>query len=194
MSTRRAMSAPAARRPSAPIARPTLADLGQRGLRWGTLLVSALAGAALLGAGAWFARLVSAALVRDDWLGWTTLALLPSPRSPPLMLLLRELVGFSRLARLDRLKADVAAALASATSSASARRRCASPTSMPAGRELAWSVRRFREHARDVHDPGELLALADRDIIAPLDRRGAAPHHPLGQARRHRHGDVARWC
>ena len=30
----------------------------------------------LLGVGAWFARLVSAALVRDDWVGWTTLALL----------------------------------------------------------------------------------------------------------------------
>jgi putative membrane protein len=44
--------------------RPTLADLGQRGLRWGALLASALAGAAALGAAAWFARLVSAALVR----------------------------------------------------------------------------------------------------------------------------------
>ena len=30
-------------------------------------------------------------------------------------------------------------------------------------------MRRFREHARDVHDPGELLALAERDIMAPLD-------------------------
>src|SRR6478752_3197713 len=58
--------------PDASLARPTLADLGERGLRWGSLLVSALAGAALLGAGAWFARLVSAALLRDDWLGWTT--------------------------------------------------------------------------------------------------------------------------
>jgi putative membrane protein len=32
-------------------------------------------------------------------------------------------------------------------------------------------VRRFREHARDVHDPGELLALADREMVAPLDRQ-----------------------
>ena len=40
--------------------RPTLADLGQRGLRWGTLLVSALAGAAALGA----ARLVRAPRLR----------------------------------------------------------------------------------------------------------------------------------
>ena len=36
--------------------------------------------------------------------------------------------------------------------------------------ELAWGVSRFREHARDVHDPGELLALAEREIVAPLDR------------------------
>ena len=45
-------------------------------LRWGSLLVSALAGAAALGARAWFARLVSAALLREDWMGWFTLALL----------------------------------------------------------------------------------------------------------------------
>ena len=31
-------------------------------------------------------------------------------------------------------------------------------------------MRRFREHARDVHDAGELLALADREMVAPLDR------------------------
>ena len=58
------------------LTRPTLADLGQRGLRWGALLLSALAGAAALGAAAWFARLVSAALVREDWIGWTALVLL----------------------------------------------------------------------------------------------------------------------
>ena len=178
-----------------PLARPTLADLGERGLRWGTLLVSALAGAALLGAAAWFARLVSAALVRDDWLGWTTLALLlvaalaarhaaaararrllaPGPPAPPQ----------GRRRRRHR-------ATATSKRERKAARRLAD---LYAGRPtLAWSVRRFREHARDVHDPGELLALADRDIVAPLDREARRAHHPLGQARRHRHGHVPRWC
>ena len=92
--------------------RPTLADLGQRGLRWGALLVSALAGAAVLGAAAWFARLVSAALVREDWIGWATLVLLLVAAFAALMLLLRELVGFSRLNRLNRIRADVTKALA----------------------------------------------------------------------------------
>src|SRR5262245_14264821 len=90
--------------PSGGTVRPTLADLGQRGLRWGALLVSALAGAAALGIAAWFARLVSAALVREDWLGWTTLVLLLIAAFAALMLALRELVGFSRLNRLNRIR------------------------------------------------------------------------------------------
>ena len=154
---------------SGPTVRPTLSELGQRGLRWGALLISALAGAALLGIGAWFARLVSAALVREDWVGWTALALLSIAALAALMLLLRELVGFSRLARLNRVRTDIARALADRDlkrERKAARRLAALYARRP---EQAWSVRRFREHARDVHDPGELLALADRMMVAPLD-------------------------
>jgi putative membrane protein len=152
-----------------PTVRPTLSELGQRGLRWGALLISALSAAALLGIGAWFARLVSAALVREDWVGWTALALLSIAALAALMLLLRELVGFSRLARLNRVRADIARALADRDlkrERKAARRLAALYARRP---EQAWSVRRFREHARDVHDPGELLALADRMMLAPLD-------------------------
>ncbi len=155
---------------TAPLARPTLADLGQRGLRWGTLLVSALAGAALLGAGAWFARLVSAALVREDWVGWTVLALLLTAAFAALMLALRELIGFSRLNRLNRIRADVKRALADRDAKRE-RKAALRLAGLYARRpEHAWRVRRFREHARDVHDAGELLALADREMVAPLDQ------------------------
>jgi putative membrane protein len=155
--------------PDAPLARPTLADLSSRGLRWGLLLASALAGAALLGAAAWFARFVSAALVREDWIGWTTLALLGLAALAAVMLALREIGGFFRLARLGRLKADIAAAIRERDSKRE-RKAALSLAALYAGRaDAAWSVRRFREHARDVHDPGELLNLADRDLVAPLD-------------------------
>jgi putative membrane protein len=153
-----------------PLARPTLADLGERGLRWGTLLVSSLAGAALLGLGAWFARLVSAALGRDDWLGWTTFGLLLFAALAAVMLVLREVIGFSRLARLNRLRGDVAAAMRDRNQRRerkAARRLADLYSGRPA---LALAIRRFREHSRDVHDPGELLALADRDIVAVIDR------------------------
>jgi putative membrane protein len=153
-----------------PTVRPTLADLGQRGLKWGTILAAALAGAAFLGLCAWFARLVSAALERQDWVGTLTLALLLVAAFAALMLLLRELIGFSRLSRLGRLKSEIAKAIAERDMKRE-RKAALRLAGLYARRpEQAWSVRRFREHARDVHDPGELLGLADRDMMAPIDR------------------------
>jgi putative membrane protein len=153
------------------MARPTLADLGQRGLRWGTVLVSALAGAAVLGAAAWFARLVSAALTREDWIGWLTLALLLTAALAAAMVILREIIGFARLSRMNRIKVEIAKALAERDARRE-RKAALRLAGLYAGRpEQAWSVRRFREHARDVHDAGELLALADREMVAPLDRQ-----------------------
>lgn len=149
--------------------RPTLSDLGERGLRWGALLVSALAGAAVLGAAAWFYRLVSAALERDDWIGWATLSLLGIAGFAALMILLRELIGFARLARLQRLRREVTAAMADRDRTRE--RRAATWLARLYGSrpELAYAATRFREHANDVHDPGELLALAERELLVPLD-------------------------
>ena len=151
------------------LARPTLGDLTQRGLRWGAMLICALAGAAALGASASFARLVTAALVREDWIGWTTLILLLVASLAGLMIILREVIGFAQLARLNRIKTEVAKALAEGDASRE-RRAALRLAGLYARRpQQAWSVRRFREHARDVHDAGELLALAEREMVAPLD-------------------------
>ena len=153
----------------APVARPTLADLGERGLRWGTVLLTALAGAAALGIAAWFARLVSAAYVRDDWIGWTTLILLLVAAVAAFMLALREIIGLARMTRLSRIKSEIAKAIAERDPGRE-RRAALRLAGLYARRpEQAWSVRRFRDYARDVHDAGELLALADREMVAPLD-------------------------
>jgi putative membrane protein len=162
------------------LARPTLSAPG--GPRWGLVLLSALAGAALLGAAATFARLVAAALTREDWLGWTTFFLLLIAAFAALVLALREVIGFLSLARLNRLRSEAERAVGEGDRERE-RRAALRLARLYAGRpELAWSVRRFREHARDVHDPGELLALAERDMLAPLD--GAARRLVTGSAKR----------
>lgn len=151
------------------LARPTLAELGRRGLRWGALLAASLAGVTLLGLAAWFARFVSVALAREDWIGSATLALLLIAAFAALMVVLRELVGFFRLSRLGRLKADIAAAIADRDQKKE-RKAAGRLADLYAGRrDQSWNLRRFRDHARDVHDAGELLALAEREIVAPLD-------------------------
>jgi putative membrane protein len=165
-------SAPDGLEPPAPEeapARPTLAQLRDRGLRWGMLLVSALLGAACLGVAAWFMRVVSAALTRDDWIGTLTAGLLFVAAFAALMLVLRELIGIFRVARLNRLRGDVERAIDGQDKKRerSAARRL---LDLYAHRvDLAWARKRFEEHARDVHDPGELLALADRELMVPLD-------------------------
>ena len=173
-------AAGAAAAADAPLARPTLADLGAAR--------PALGHAAGLGARRRGAARASApgsrASSRRRWCARTGSA---GPRSA--LLLLAALAALMLLLReLDRLLAPRPPASpegrrrrrhrATATSAASARPRCRL-ADLYAGRPtLAWSVRRFREHARDVHDPGELLALADRDIVAPLDARGARASSP----------------
>lgn len=151
------------------LARPTLAEIGQRGLRWGTLLLMALAGAASLGLAAWFARFVSAALVRDDWIGTATLALLLIAAFATLMIVLREVIGFSRLARLARLRSDAAVALSAGDRKRERRAALRLAALYTGRRELAWGIKRFRDHTGDVHDPGALLMLAEREILVPLD-------------------------
>jgi len=147
----------------------TQAELGRRGLRWGAVLVSALAGAAVLSLVAWLARFVSAALAREDWIGSATLALLLIAAFAALMTVLRELVGFARVARLGRLRTEIVSAIAEGDRKAE-RKAAQRVAALYAGRGAeAWGLRRFREHARDVHDPGEMLALLEREVMQPLD-------------------------
>lgn len=154
---------------STPVVRPTLSDLTDRGFRWGALLVSATAGAIALGLATWFYRLVSLALERQDWVGWTMTALLSAAAFAFSMIVLRELIGFSRLARLNRLRADVTAAIGSRDAKAERKVVLRLAQLYAARPATSWALQRFRDHARDIHDPGDLLRLADRDILSTLD-------------------------
>lgn len=148
--------------------------LYRRGMRWGALFLSAIAGAAALAIGAWLAGYIAAALARQDWIGTLTLACLLVAAFAGFMVLGREISGFARLARIARLKQEVAMALARKERQ-SERRAALQLVDLYRGRpDLAWGLRRFQEHARDVHDPGDLLKLAEREIVAPLDQQALA--------------------
>ena len=139
------------------------------GFAWGVLFLSAFASLAALAASVSFARFVSVAITRNDWVGWTASGLLAAGLLAGMVLLGRELVGIFRLRRLKGLRADADRAIAGRDVKLEAQvaRRL---TSLYADRnDLAWPLARFREHQRDVHDSGALLALADRDLMVPLD-------------------------
>lgn len=151
---------------------PTRADL-DAGWRWGSALVSAAVSLALLALGVWYARLVSVVLARDDWLGWAAWGIAAVLALSLAVIVLREIVGLMRLSRLGRLRREAERILAAPTMSrdtgeerALARRLV---TALSRRRESAWSVARYHEAEADVVDRGALLALADRELLAPID-------------------------
>jgi putative membrane protein len=148
---------------------PTAADV-KRGIRWGAILVSAFAALASLAAGVWFARFVSIAIERQDWVGWSAFALLAIIGFATLALILRELVGLMRLGRLKALRREVDNAIGTGDRRAEARALDHLKSLFSGRPEMRWPLARLSEHAQDVGDPGDLLKLADRELMTPLDQ------------------------
>jgi putative membrane protein len=149
--------------------RPTFADLS-RGIRWGALLLSGLAGVMAIATVLWFTRYVEVALERQDWVGWLAFALLCLVGLSALVLILREIIGLLRLARLGQLRTEVREAL-NENDLARERRAVRHLKTILSGRaDLAWPLARFSDHEQAVLNAGELLALADRELMMPLDQ------------------------
>ncbi len=150
------------------IAIPTTAQL-KSGIRWGALLISALVALASLAAGVWFARFISVALAREDWVGWLALGLLALAGATALVIALREIIGLLRLRSLREIRSDADTAVRQADATLAgkaARRLCARYR----GRnDMAWALQRFGEHETQVHDGSDILILAERELIVPLD-------------------------
>lgn len=146
----------------------TVTDIN-RGFRLGGILLSAIAALASLAAGLWFARFVSVALERQDWVGWLAFALMSIIALAIIGIVLRELIGFRRLARLAKLRALVKATIAK-PDPANERTAVNALLAHYRGRaDLAWGLARVRDHVGDVLEPNELLRLADRELLRPID-------------------------
>ncbi|HRO50658.1 MAG TPA: TIGR01620 family protein [Hyphomicrobium sp.] len=135
----------------------------------GGLFLSAVAAIAGLAIMVSFASFVSAALAREDWIGWIATALLAVILATGLVMAGRELVGLVRLGRLTRLRREAEAALAAQDRARERDAVAALASAFGGRRDLAWNLARLRDHAGDVRDPGDLLRLADRELLAPLD-------------------------
>lgn len=146
----------------------------ERGVRWGTLLLLSLGGLVSLTAGLWLSNLVQNLLARQDWIGWLAIGLLGFAGFAALMVVLKEAWGLARLARLGRTRQNAESAL----NHGEKRRALGAVRDLKrlyAQREdLAWARARFAEHEGDIMDARETLTLAERELVAPLDRQARA--------------------
>jgi putative membrane protein len=152
---------------------PTAAGVS-KGVRFGALFLSAMLGLATLAASVSFFRFVSVALERDDWIGWTSVGLLALAALSGLIILLREVLGLFALHRLGRLRRDMDAALEARDAKAERDGLARLKALYAARANMTWPLARLAEHERDIHDPGRLLALADRELMAPIDAQARA--------------------
>lgn len=170
-----------ARRSGSATRRLTVGDIN-RGFHFGGILFSAMAALASIAAGLWFTRFVSVALERRDWIGWVAFGLLLVIALAVFGIILRELLGFRRLARLAKLRTLVRATIAK-PDVASERQAVSALLAHYRGRpDLSWGLARVNDHAGDVLEPGELLRLSDRELLRPLD--GEARKIILSSAKR----------
>lgn len=159
-------------RPTGSEPSPALPPPGQalrQGIRWGALFVSAVTGLTLLAATVAFTGFVADAMSRNDWVGWLATALAAVATVALAVIVLREVIGLLRLRRLTHLRQHVARVLNDRDVRAE-RAVVADVAALYSGRpKQKWGLARLKDHEADVRDPGDLLALTERELIAPLD-------------------------
>ncbi|WP_336098827.1 YcjF family protein [Roseovarius sp. CH_XMU1461] len=171
--------APAVPDPEAPLpegrAMQTVATLAARKPsrlgRWFWGLLGTLLGV-ILSVAAW--DFVTSLLDRMPLLGMAVTALLVAFVVVLLAIALRELAGFARLKRMDRLHHMAETALVDQDLGA-ARQVVARLDTLYAAREdLRWSRARLSERQGDQFDAADLLGLAEAELMAPLDAAARA--------------------
>lgn len=135
----------------------------------GGIFLSAVAGLVGLALAASFSNFVASAIARDDWIGWTATSLAGLAVLTGCILAVRQLIGLMRLRRLTRIRRDAERALITDDRALEREAVAALASALGSRPELKWNIARLSAHAGDVRDPGELLRLADRELVAPLD-------------------------
>ncbi len=113
---------------------------------------------------------VTALISRNMWLGTVALALLVAFLLVVTLLGLREMLALVRLRRVDRLQANVTRAILH-QDLGEARAVMGQLTRFYRGRaEMKWPLERIKEREGDAFDADTLLALAENELMAPLDQ------------------------
>jgi putative membrane protein len=155
--------------PSLPvIAEPE--SLPRRGFPWAKLFWSALGGLVALAIGLGVTRLIGDLFDRNQGLGWLGTALAALTALAFLAMTLREAVALWRLGSIEKLRERGALTLVSddrMAGRAVVRDLLALSRRMP---RLARARAQLEGHLEDIIDGADLVRLAERELMEPLDR------------------------
>jgi len=136
---------------------------------WAALFWSALGGLVSLALGLAVTHLVEDLFLRASWLGWAGLGLAVLAAVALVALVAREAIGLARLAAVEKLRerAEMAIALDDRDGArALIRKLIAFARAAP---RLARGRAALERHVHDIIDGADLVRLAERELMAPLD-------------------------
>jgi len=146
----------------------------RRRSRLGTVFATAAGVIVSLAVGLWVDGFVRDLFARADWLGWAALGVVAVAALSLALILARELIALRRLASVEKMRVR-AVDVVTRNDQPGARqlvdelaRFVASRPETAAGRHMLSGLR------DDVIDGGDLLRLAETELLAPLDERARA--------------------
>lgn len=137
---------------------------------WGTVFWSAVGGLVLLGTGLGVTNLIEDLFVRSEGLGWFGAVLAVAALLALIVIVAREAFGLARLATIEALHERAAATVASDSRSdadAIVNDLLKLAHGNPA---LARARATLASHRDDIIDGADMLKLAERELMTPLDR------------------------
>ncbi|SHM16442.1 YcjF family protein [Roseibium suaedae] len=141
---------------------------------FGKWLAIGLGGLVSLSVGLAVDSLIRDLFTRTDWLGWTGVALAALAVCGLLGLIASELLSLRRVAKIDHLREALSDA-ASRNDTKAAQKSLGELTALYSGRpETAHGRQILAGHMREVIDGRDLVILAERDLLAPLDAQARA--------------------
>jgi putative membrane protein len=142
----------------------------QRSFRWGAVFWSAIGGLILLGVGLGVTRLIEDLFARSEGLGFLGLAFAFAAALAFVVVVARETFGLARLATIEKLHLRAGAALLSddrADSRTIVQDLLKLAHQNP---QLARARATLQGHADDIIDGADLIRLAERELMTPLDQ------------------------
>lgn len=150
---------------------PAPAAPPRRRSRLGAVLTGALGILVSLAAGLWIDSLVRDLFARSEWLGWTAAAAAAVAGLALLVIVVRELTALARLASVEKLRAR-AIDVIGRDDARGARALVDDLVAFVATRPQTAAGRRALAELRDdVIDGGDLVRIAERELMTPLDAR-----------------------
>ncbi len=152
-------------------AEPPPATRPRRRSRLGTIFIGAFGLLASLAAGLWADRLIRDLFSRADWLGWLGAVLAITAALALIAILAREVFALSRLASVEAMRRRADDAFE--RDDAQLARTVVSDVSalLESHPDTASGRRRLKEMEEDIIDGRDLLRIAEKELLAPIDAR-----------------------